>query len=60
MIKLYHAPFTRSVRIYWLLEEPSVTLLRLFRVGENSGDTEKRPRRHSFLINVMEKPGRPQ
>jgi glutathione S-transferase len=21
MIKLYHAPFTRSVRIYWLLEE---------------------------------------
>jgi glutathione S-transferase len=24
MIKLYHAPFTRSVRIYWLLEELGV------------------------------------
>ncbi len=24
MIKLYHSPRTRSVRIYWLLEEPGL------------------------------------
>jgi hypothetical protein len=27
MIKLYHSPRTRSVRIYWLLEELGVSRL---------------------------------